>query len=96
MASYLEMKVLFNDSDLKNKCEAAVIKAAHGMLVAATTDEEKALVKKVFNTKEHYAKLALYALVISNEGQTVDVIKALPDATIQAVVDASAPLLVGM
>ena len=96
MATYIEMKILFNDSDLKNRCEAAVVKAAYAMLTVAATADEKTLVKKVFNTKEHYAKLALYALVIANETKTVEDIQALSDATIQAVVDASAPLLKGM
>jgi hypothetical protein len=96
MASYIEMKVLFNDSGLKNRCEAAVIKAAYNLLVTDTTAEAKELIKKVFNMKEHYAKLSLYALVIANEDKTVDEIKELPDAVIQAIVDASAPLLKGM
>lgn len=96
MASYLEMKVLFNDSDLKNRCEAAVIKAANTMLIKDQTEEGKLLVKKVFNMKEHYAELALYALVIANEPKSIEDIKLLSDIEIQAVVDSSAPLLKGM
>lgn len=97
MASYIEMKVLFNDSDLKNRCESAVIKAAYTMLQESAADvDKKALVKKVFNEKERYASMALYALVISNEGKSVDEIKALSDAEVQSVVDSSSPLLVGM
>ena len=96
MASYLEMKVLFNDSGLKNRCEAAVIKAANVMLLADQSVEGKALVRKVFNMKEHYAKLALYSLVIANESKTASEIRSVTDDEIQAVVDASAPLLKGM
>lgn len=96
MANYLEMKKLFNDSDLKNRCEAAVVKSAVSLLQTDDSVEGKALVKKVFNMKEHYANLALYSLVIANELKTVIEFGDISDAEIQAVVDASAQLIKGM
>lgn len=96
MATYLEMKILFNDTDLKNRCETAVVKAATVMLNTDVTVEGRELVKKVYNDRIRYSGLALNAVIMANEGKSVDEIKALTDADIQAVVDASAPLLKGM
>lgn len=96
MATYLEMKILFNDTDLKNRCETAVVKAATVMLNTDVTVEGRELVKKVYNDRVRYSGLALNAVIMANEGKSVDEIKALTDADIQAVVDASAPLLKGM
>lgn len=97
MPSYLEMKNLFNNSDLKNRCETAVIKTATAMLNnPSVTAGDKVLIKKVYNDKGRYASLALNAVIMANESLTVAEVENLTDAQIQAVVTASAPLLVGM
>lgn len=96
MANYIEQKNLFNDSELKNRCEAAVINAAVALLKSSPTAETKALVKKVFNQKAHYADLALHMLVITHSEKTVEQIQVLTDEDIQTVVDVAAPLIEGM
>ena len=96
MATYIQARSLFNDSDLQNKCETAVVVAAYALLnKAGATVDEKELALKVFNATAKYAQHAKLAYIAANKGKTLTQLKATTDADVQAFVDVVAPALVG-
>lgn len=96
MATYIEVRTLFNDSDLQNKCETAVVVAAHALLgKEGATVAEKELAIKVFNATAKYAQHAKLAYIAANKDKTLTQLKATTDAEVQTFVDLVAPALVG-
>ena len=94
MATYLEIRELCNDSELRNRCEAAVIVSAIKTLASNPTVQQRELISKVLSSTKEYASKASYSLVVANMAKTKTEILALSDTAIQAVVDAAALNLV--
>ena len=93
MATYMELRQLFADGDLKNKLEVAVIVAAEAI---RTKDPETAnhayrlaWAKSAFQNPNGIRDQMLMALLAGNKDQTVATIQGATDATLQTLVNAA-------
>jgi len=94
MATYLEVRDLFNDSDLTNRVAVAVLVSVKDKLAVSPTTAEKAYAAKVFANPQAEAKKVLkYVLAVDN-GSTVAQIQGVSDAALQTNVDAVIDVLI--
>lgn len=94
MATYDELRQLFDSSDLLNKIEVAIVIAANGLLSGSPTAASKAWVVKVFSSPRSEAKKALMSVLAANSAATSAQILGASDAAIQTKVDEVVPILV--
>ncbi len=95
MATYIEIRNLFNDSELSNRADVAVMIAASNLLAETTpTTEQQAWAAGVFSNPKGEGQKALMAVLSANASATVDAIKNASDSALQANVDAVVPALV--
>jgi hypothetical protein len=94
MASYLEIRNLFNDADLKNKVVTATLVAASNLADGTPTTLDKTWIASVFNNPQGEGAKAHMAVLAANKGATVAQIRGASDSAIQAQVDNIVPLLV--
>lgn len=84
MAAYSEMFGLFNDSDLRNKVEFAVVVSAVQLLQAgAPTAEDRQWAVGVFNAPRDEGRKALMFVLADNRDSDVEQIKSATDDTLQ-------------
>ena len=91
MATYTELRDLFNDSALSNRVEVAVIIAANGL---ADNASNNAWVAQAYSSPTSEAKKALMSVLASNAGLTVAAIQGATDAALQTAVDSAVSILV--
>ena len=91
MASYTEIRDLFNDSELSNRVEVAVIIAAQGL---ADNAGNNAWIAQAYASPTGEAKKALMAVLAANSGLTVAAIQGSTDAALQTAVDSAVAVLV--
>ena len=90
MATYAEIRSLFNDVVLKNRIATAVIVAAQGILEEATpTAARKAWANKAFENPEIEARRIMMSVLAANNTSSVAAITGATDATIQTNVNNS-------
>jgi len=93
MATYIELRQLFGDGDLKNRIEVACIVAAEAIRTEATdvTNHANRLVwaKAAFSSPGSIREKMLMALLAANKETTVAGIQAVTDAALQTLVDAA-------
>jgi len=93
MATYMEIKELYNHSDLQDKVEVACIVAAETIRTedTGTTNHANRMVwaKSAFDNPTQTRNGMLMALLAANNELTVAQITGASDATIQAKVDAA-------
>lgn len=94
MATLLELRALFGDSDLMNKTESAVIIGANTLLGGTPTADEQKWAAGAFASPNAEAKKAWMAVLASNSTLTVATIQAASDTAIQGNVDDVIPTLV--
>ena len=94
MATYQELRMLFNDSDLMEKTEVAVVVAANNMLTGTPSAAEKAWAATVFASPLPEARKAWMAVLATNKSASVSAIQGSTDNAIQGQVDSVAPILV--
>ena len=94
MASYLEIKGLFTDSELHEKVEAAIVIAAAGLITGTETAEQARWAAKVFTSPSIEAKKALMGVLALNSSATIEQIKGATDSAIQTNVNTLVPALV--
>ena len=96
MASYEEIRTLFNDSALRNRTATAVIIAANGILgeTAPVDVARKAWANKAFSNPESEAKRVLMAVLAANNGATVPQIQGASDSALQTNVDNAIDLFI--
>ena len=94
MATLKELRSLFNDSDLQEQVEAAIIIAAHNKRAGSPTAAEKAWAAYVFESPAAEAKKALMGVIAEHSALTVEQIKQASPTAIQNSVDGIADLLV--
>ena len=94
MATYLELRSLFNDGDLNNKMEVAVIIAAQTLIAGTPSAQESAWAAKCFSGTKGEAAKALMGILASNKGSTVTQIQGASDSVLQTAVDGIVPTLV--
>ena len=94
MATYQELRTLFNNSDLLEKVEVATIIAANSMLSGTPTTAQKAWAAQAFTSPKSEAKKAVMAVLAENSAASVAVITGASDAVVQSSVDNVAQVLV--
>ena len=94
MATYLELRMLMNDSDLPNKVDVATVIAANDLLSGTPTADDRAWASAVFASPRSEGQKALMAVIATNKDATIAVIQGASDAVIQTNVDAVVPSLV--
>ena len=94
MATYKELRDLFNDSDIKNKVEVATIIYAQSLASGTPTAAQKAWVSSVLQSSATEAGKITLGVLAANSGFTVAQIQGASDAAIQGQVDAIAPILI--
>ena len=95
MATYLEIRSLFNDRELRFKVSTAVIIAAGNILNEVTPSvARKAWAGQAFRDPETEAKRVLSAVLAANKTATLPQISGASDAAIQANVDDAVALFI--
>ena len=96
MATYTEIRGLYNEDDFRNKVEVAVVIAAHNLInpPATPSANERAWAADVFANPRSEGDKALLSVLAENNGLDVSVILAASDSAIQTNVDAIVPALV--
>ncbi len=93
MATYLELRALFNESDLVNKLQVACLVAAEAIRIedGGTTNHANRLIwaKACFDNPQDKAEKLLMAVLASNKDLTVVQITGASDAALQTKVDAA-------
>ena len=94
MATYTEIRGLFNNSELLGKVEVATVKHASDLLAGTPTANDRAWASDVFSNPKSESKKALMAVLATNSSLNSSSIIAASDAAIQSNVDSIAPSLV--
>ena len=94
MATYTEIRGLFNNSELFGKVEIATVKHANNLLNDTPSANDRAWAANVFSNPKIESKKALMAVLAENSGLTAVSIIGASDAAIQSNVDSVAPSLV--
>jgi len=94
MATLQELRGLFNDSDLLEKGEAALIIEAKGLLAATPTAADKAWAASVTEDTNAEAQKALKFVLASNSDASVATIQGATDNAIQTSVNSVVSALV--
>ena len=94
MATYTELRSLFNDSDLLEKIDTAVVIAANNLINGTPTAADKAWISAVLGDPRAEAEKALMVVLASNSGASVATIQGATDVAIQTNVDTVVPILV--
>ena len=94
MATYLELRNLFDDGELKNRTITATVIAAQTLAAGTPTAGEIAWVALVLSNPKSAGVQAFYAVLAANKNATVGQIQSASDASLQANVDAIVPILV--
>ncbi|HUW81178.1 MAG TPA: hypothetical protein VMZ31_00105 [Phycisphaerae bacterium] len=93
MASYVELRQLFGNGDLRNKIEVACIVAAEAIRTedAGTANHANRLIwaKKAFSSPNGIRDEMLMALLAANKDSTVQDITGVTDEPLQTLVNAA-------
>lgn len=94
MASYEELRSLFNNSDLINRIDVAIIISANNLLAGTPTATEQSWAAYVFSKPRVEAEKALMAVLATNNTLTTAQITSALDPALQSAVDTVVPTLV--
>jgi hypothetical protein len=94
MASYTELRNLFNDDVLVNKVTVATVIAANNLLSGTPSAADKAYAAQVFASPRSEAEKVLMSVLAANAAVTVGNIQSATDSAIQSKVDDVVPHLV--
>lgn len=95
MATYAELRGLFNDATLKNKISTACVIAAYGLIDDGTpTLAQKKFAEYVFSRPDEMAQKVMMAVLAANSAASLATINAASDVAIQNNVNAVIPALV--
>lgn len=94
MATLQELRGLFDDSDLREKIEAALVKEAQSRLVSASTDAEKRWIAAVLIDPRTEATRAQRYVLAANAGLTVTQILQANDVAIESNVSDATDLFI--
>lgn len=91
MATYLELRNLFNDAPLRNRVTVAVAIAAQGIIANAGTETATriAWAQRALRSPEAEGASALVYALAANNALTVAQISAATDVALQAAIDAA-------
>ena len=94
MATYLELRKLFNDADLTNRVAVAAVISINTILIGTPTTKDKAYAAALFSSPQTEAKKILMGVLAANKSATVSQIQSASDAALQTNVDATVLILI--
>lgn len=94
MASYLELRGLFNDGDLVNRTAVAIVISVNDLLEGTPSANDRKYAELVLSNPQSEARKVLMTVLAANKAVSVSSIQAASDATLQTKVDAIVPQLV--
>lgn len=94
MATYLELRGLFNNDVLLNKVSIALLVAVGALIAGTPTTADKAYAAAVYDNPQGEARKALMSVLAANKDATLSSIKSASDSAIQTNVDAVVSILV--
>jgi hypothetical protein len=94
MADYLEIRELFNDSDLINRVTVAMIVSVGKKMSGTPAVKDRAYADKVYSNPTVEAQKALMSVLAVNVGATVIQIKEASDTDLQSNVDTAVDVLI--
>lgn len=94
MATYLELRSLFNDGDLVNRVSVAAVIAVNVILNGTPTTKDKAYAALLFSNPQSEAKKILMGVLAANSNATVDQIQTADDTALQGNVDTTVLILI--
>jgi len=94
MATYIELRNLFDDDTLKNRMDAAIVIAAKALLDGTPTTADQKWAAAVAANPRAEGKKAYMFVIADNKDNTVSQIKSASDIVLQTAVDAVVPSLV--
>lgn len=94
MATYLELRNLFDDSDIRNRVESAIVIAANNLLQGTPTANDRAWIVSVIGNYKAEGRKAFMLVLAANKDLTLVNIQNATDTAIQTQVDAIVPELV--
>lgn len=93
MATYSEIRQLFNDDTLRNRVTVATVIAANSALASNPTAAQQKFANMVFSSPEEMGRKVLMAVLASNSTYTLAQIQGVTDAALQTAVAAVVPNL---
>lgn len=94
MATYLELRGLFNDGDLVNRVAVAAVISVNTILGGTPTAADNAYAALLYSAPQAEARKILMGVLAANNGSSVATIQSASDATIQTNVDATVLTLI--
>lgn len=94
MATLLELRDMFGDSDLSKRVESATIIAANNLLSGTPTADQQKWAAHVFERPSGEGRKALMAVLAANSSATVAQINNATDTQVQNNVNQVVPALV--
>lgn len=94
MATYIELRNLFDEGALRNKVIAATVIAANNLLLATPTTADRAFADAVFASPAAIGKKVYMSVLAANKDADVASVQSASDSAIQAQVDTVVPALV--
>ena len=94
MATYLELRGLYQNDDLRSRLEVAITVAAHALVTGTPTVQDSAWASRALANPRAEAEKALRFVLADNRAATTTQILAANDATLQAKVALVVPALV--
>ena len=94
MATYTEIRNLFNDSDVKNRVVVAVAVSAQTLAAGTPTAADNAWISSVLSSPQTEGSKAFIAVLAANKAATVAQIQGATDVELQTKVDEIVPTLI--
>ena len=94
MATYIEIRELFSNSDLLNKVTTATIIYAESIVTGTPDAKQKAWIAQTFSNPTNEAKKVLMGVLAANKDASKTDIEGATDAAIQTQVNLIAPILI--
>ena len=90
MATYMELRGLFGDDDLRNRTEVAMCLKVYAIIQEASPSAERlAWAKGILNGSYNEANAMLKYILAANSGLTVEQLRSADDASLLAAVGAA-------
>lgn len=94
MASYTDLRGIFNDSVLRNQVVMATVVAAYELVQGAPTANDRAWASLVAANPQSEGMKVFMFILAANRALTISTIQGASDSSIQTQVDAVVPSLV--
>jgi len=94
MATYIELRALFNNDVLLNKVSIALLVAVDGLITGTPTAADKAYAASVYANPQAEAEKILMSVLAANKDIALATIQSATDSAIQTKVDIVVPILV--